>query len=316
MDDELLNPGPGESEQARGSVRAALRLAGARVRTVDEHMFRIDDGGGLPSSFRVQLFTGEGLRPVAVATQTMHEGPGLTNGAERYAEAVWERLCPGEELPPLWVQRQLFDGRFGMPEEFELVTFREAGPYRLRGPQWRSITSGQMAELVGGPVAEDRGEGYVPRELPPEPEKRFEVMEVSRLGTPRPFRTPECMPAGASRRVPWWRRLVPVRAGRTCCWYHRGDWHAVNALAIAILAEGTEAGVEAKDMVRVADKRARAAGADNWQREVLRSLFSLGLAIMPDDDGTYVNGQHRARAMMDAGVRRTVVLRDVWPEDA
>jgi hypothetical protein len=34
---------------------------------------------------------------------------------------------------------------------------------------------------------------------------------------------------------------------------------------------------------------------------------------MPDDEGGYVNGQHRARAMMDAGVRRTVVVRDVWP---
>jgi hypothetical protein len=296
-------------------VQAALLLAGPRARSVDDHMFRpVEYRPG--TSFRLQLFTAEGRRPVAVATQTMHEGMGLTNGAEAYAEAVWERLCPAEELPPLWVQRQLFDGKFGMPEEFELVTFREAEPYRLRGPQWRSITSAQLAELVGGPVPEDRGEGYVPHELPPEPETRFEVMEVSRLGTPHPFRTPECMPQGASRPARWWRRLMPVRGGRGCCWYHRGDWHAVNELALAILAAGVEAGIKAEDMAEFADGRAVEAGASSWQRQALDSLFGLGAAIMPDGEGGYVNGQHRARAMMDAGVRRTVVVRDVWPEEA
>jgi hypothetical protein len=54
----------------------------------------------------------------------------------------------------------------------------------------------------------------------------------------------------------------------------------------------------------------RAAGATQWQREALDSLFSMANAIQPTPDG-YVNGQHRAHAILEAGVPRTVVLRHV-----
>ncbi|MEV5787809.1 hypothetical protein ACGFWD_40905 [Streptomyces sp. NPDC048448] len=36
-------------------------------------------------------------------------------------------------------------------------------------------------------------------------------------------------------------------------------------------------------------------------------------AIQPAKGPGYVNGQHRSQAMLDAGVRRAVVLRMVWP---
>ncbi|WP_225827098.1 hypothetical protein [Streptomyces naphthomycinicus] len=36
------------------------------------------------------------------------EGMGLMNGVERYAGAVWERHCPDEEVPPVWVEWQLW----------------------------------------------------------------------------------------------------------------------------------------------------------------------------------------------------------------
>ncbi|MQS16434.1 hypothetical protein F7Q99_30630 [Streptomyces kaniharaensis] len=239
----------------------------------------------------------------------------LTNGAEAYAAAVWERHCPDEELPPLWVQRQLHDREIRVrKDEFELVTFGEAEPYELRSPGWLALTAGQLEQLVGGPVAEDRGSGYVPREPLPEPETRFEVMAVRQLARPRPFRARGCMPAGTSWWRRWWRQAVPTRQVHDCCWYHRGDWHTVNRMAIAILAEGTEAGVAADDMADFADERAMKAGADEWQQEALYSLFSLGVAIMPCEGGGYVNGQHRSQAMLDAGVRHTVVVRDVWPE--
>jgi hypothetical protein len=50
----------------------------------------------------------------------------------------------------------------------------------------------QLVRLVGGPVAEDRGEGYVPSELAPEPELRFEAIGLWRMARPRPFRE-ECV---------------------------------------------------------------------------------------------------------------------------
>ncbi|MER6399319.1 hypothetical protein ABT263_25225 [Kitasatospora sp. NPDC001603] len=251
------------------------------------------------TSFRLQLFTAHGHRPVAVATATLYEGASLTNACEDYVEAVWERLCPDEALPPLWVQRQLYDDetRWGTAE-FELVTFERAEPYRVGAPRWRTITPSQLAELVGTPVAEDRGEGYVPRELPPVPELRFRVMNVADLGIPHPFRV-QCMTTGTPR---------PGRGGRSCCWYHRGDWQAANELAFTILAEATTAGVTVKGMAKFAHQRAVAAGVDDWQRSAVDSLLRMGVAIVPDGSGGFINGQHRTRAMLDAGVLRTIVL--------
>ncbi|MEV4559070.1 hypothetical protein AB0K51_19060 [Kitasatospora sp. NPDC049285] len=299
---------------ASGSEPAAFSLGAQRERTVDEHMFRpFADRPGW--SFRLQLFTAAGRRPVVVVTQTLTEGMTLTTGAEQYAEAVWEQLCPGEVLPPLWVQRQLLGDELDWGQsEFELVEFAETEQYRLRQPQWWPVTFEQMARLVGGLVDGERGEGYIPREPEPEPELRFEVLEVSRLGEPHPFRAPECMPDGSSPPVPWWRRLARSLAGRGCCWYHQGDWRVVSEFAVAVLAEGVAAGVEARDMAGFAVRRAVDAGMDRWQRQALDSLFGLDSAITPDGVGGFVNGQHRTRAMLDAGVHQTVVLKSVWPE--
>ena len=306
---------PGAAPAAvRQPVAAALQLAAIRARTVDDHMFTVsaDDGG--PASFRLQLFTAPGARPVAVATQTPYEGVSLTNGAERLASVVWERLCRGEELPPLWVQRHLHGegaADFYLDEdEFQLVSFTAASPFRVRGPGWSSISAEQLGELVGGPVDTGRGSGYVEPEPEEEPQLRFEVMAVSRLTTPPPF-DDECMSAA----LPWWRRwlrqAVPLHGTRDCCWYHGGDWHQVSRMAIDVLAEAEAQGVEAADMYVFADEYAVAAGASAWQRSALDSLFSLAVAIQPYRSGGYINGQHRSRVQIEAGVRRTVVLFEV-----
>jgi hypothetical protein len=174
---------PGSAPSMAGKpVQAVLRLAAPRRCTVDDHMFRAPGSIGREATFRLQLFTAPGLRPVAVATQTVYEGTSLTNAAEAFAAAVWQQHCPGEELPPVWIQRQLLETS---PAVFQLVTFAEARPYRLRTPGWRAITRDQVEHLVGGPVAADRGSGYIPRPAPPEPELRFEAMAVWRLARAR-----------------------------------------------------------------------------------------------------------------------------------
>jgi hypothetical protein len=61
-------------------------------------------------------------------------------------------------------------------------------------------------------------------------------------------------------------------------------------------------------------QQAAAAGEDPWHVQALATLFSTADAIQPDEQG-YTNGQHRAQTMLDAGVRRTVVLRYVWQPD-
>jgi hypothetical protein len=86
---------------------------------------------GSRSTFRLQLSTANGLPAVAVdiATQTVVKGGSLTDSAEIYAAVVWERHCPGQELPPAWIQRLLPD----RGTEFQMVKFEEVARYRLRG---------------------------------------------------------------------------------------------------------------------------------------------------------------------------------------
>jgi hypothetical protein len=159
----------------------------------------------LPGTFRLQLFTASGARPVAVATQIADaEGMSLMNGAERFAGAVWERHCPDEDLPPVWVERQIWPERSRQETRFRRVRFAGADRYRPQDPRWSVISREQLRDLVGVPVATDRGAGYVPRAAEPEPRLVFAEFAVARLARPRPFREPVCMPAG----VPGWRRWM------------------------------------------------------------------------------------------------------------
>lgn len=312
-----MNDAPQETPPARPDAAASgasgetltdvLRLAAPRQRTMDDHMFRAGR-----TSFRLQLFTAPGQRAVAVATQAGEEAPSLANVAEACAAAVWQ-YCRDQELP-VWIERQLRHP-LGREPDFRLVTFGESEPYQVRLPRWRTISAEQIVRLVGGPVAEDRGEDYVPPD--PEPELRFEAIALWRLARPRPFRE-ECMSGG----TPWWRRwmnrVFPRHGGRSCCWYHSGDWHRVNHMALAVLSSAQHEGVPAEETAGYACEYAVAAGASEWEREVLRTLYCLGDAIQPSGDGYvsngFINGQHRVQAMLDAGVRRTVVLRHVWPD--
>ncbi|WP_331739637.1 hypothetical protein OG613_44165 (plasmid) [Streptomyces sp. NBC_00015] len=306
-----LPAGPAPAPAPRSGGQDELRaLAAPRRLSVDDHMFT---DPALPGTFRLQLFTAPGARPVAVATQIAgEEGMSLMNGVETFAGAVWEKHCSDQDLPPVWVERQL--ELQGALEEtrFRRVGFAGADRYRPHGPSWSVITHEQLQDLVGATVATDRGAGYVPRPAEPEPQLVFAEYAVIRLARPEPFREPACMPAG----VPWWRRwtrqVLPHRGdARTCCWYHGGDWHAVNAMALEVLERARARSVDPDDMQEFAIAHANAAGASRWQTEALASLFSVSNALQPASQTGYINGQHRAQAMLEAGVRRTVVLHHV-----
>ncbi|MFD7705424.1 hypothetical protein [Streptomyces caelestis] len=301
----VFEPAPRPHDQ--DELRA---LSAPRRLSVDDHMFTAP---GLPGTFRLQLFTAPGARPVAVATQIAGaEGMSLMNGAERFAGAVWERHCPAEDQPPVWAEQQLWPEQPHQETHFSRVVFADADRYRPRGPKWSVITHDQLQDLVGTPVATDRGDGYIPRAAEPEPRLVFTEFPVARLARPAPFREPACMPTG----VPWWRRrlrqVLPRRGGaRTCCWYHGGDWHTVNAMALQVLQRAQAQSVDPDGMEEFATAHAAEAGATRWETEALATLFSIGDAIQPSSGTGYINGQHRVQAMLEAGVRRTVVLHHV-----
>ncbi len=287
----------------------------ARTRNVDNHMFSVAQGSRPPATFRLQVFTAPGLRPVAVAIQTSGEGMSLTNRAERYAEAVWTRHFPNDPEPPIWIQRQILPGVFGA---FTQVTFTVSSPHTLSAPRWRPLTTEALTSLVGVPVDADRGDGYIARVEEPEPRMIYAVTRVAALPRPQPFRATSCMPAGTSAWRRWARQLIPRHGGRDCCWYHQGDWHRVSAAAVRLVTQAQQDGLDVKDIDVHVYGQAMHEGMSGWELEALGTLASLGdgIALEENDDGdeVYINGQHRAQAMLDAGVRDTVVLR--WEQPA
>jgi hypothetical protein len=85
--------------------------AAARERTADDHMFTVTWNGTRVGTFRLQLFTAPGTRPIAVATQYFPgEGDSLGTRAEEYASEVWRREFPESAEPPVWIALQLRPG--------------------------------------------------------------------------------------------------------------------------------------------------------------------------------------------------------------
>ncbi|WP_144022966.1 hypothetical protein [Asanoa hainanensis] len=301
-----------EDQPADARPPAVQRLlaehSGARERIVDDHMFVFQRHGYPPSTFRLQLFTQLGLRPVAVVTQTAGEGASLINRAERYVEAVWQRHCTDDPTPPIWIQHQLL--REDAADDLRHAAFDVTGPHQVGSPpRWGArLAPGDLAELVSAPVDLGRGSGFLPRPPEPEPQLRYTTALVALL--PRPdLETDQrpCMRVGLG----WWhrvgRQLRPTHTGRSCCWYHRGDWHEVSRMAIATATAALRHGVEVEDVAAYVLSHATADHRlEGWSLEALESLF-----VEPIETHRpigYVGGRHRAKAMMDAGVRRTLVV--------
>jgi hypothetical protein len=302
------------------AVPDVMVFAARRSRTLDEHNFAVDG-----STFRLQLFEASGARPVAIATQRftdgISEGQSLTNGAETYAAAVWQQYFPDDPQPPVWVELLLLDidERVG-GDGFKAVAFTVDAdhPHQLYGPKWQPLRPQEVAELVGGEVDATRGERFIPAEPPAEPTPYFSTMYVLALPPTEPFRQPECMPTTRGWRLG--ARLLcqvsPQRAARSCCWYHGGDWQRVSDVAIGLVRGAEAEHVDGEELWEWASERLEPHGLTDWESEALLTLFNTADAIQPNGAGGYINGQHRAQAMLDQGVRRTVVCSWRWPQES
>jgi hypothetical protein len=90
-------PEPGDGHPGRRVAALLAAAAAPRQRVLDEHMFttaREDHAVPATATFRLQLFTAPGTRPVAVVIQHQRDDGALVNERERYAETVWRRHCP------------------------------------------------------------------------------------------------------------------------------------------------------------------------------------------------------------------------------
>ncbi|MET7901047.1 hypothetical protein ABZS86_06050 [Streptomyces sp. NPDC005355] len=292
------------------AARFLAAHAAPRMRTVDDHMFSGSEQYPTPGAFRLQLFTAAGARPVALAVQTMENGPSLVNGAEKYASAVWRCHRPHEVEPPLWIQRQLDD----LDDEtapFQLVTFEVASDHRLTEPRWHRLTDVQVEQLLGQKVDGGRGDGYQPPAADPEEVPVYEITPLAALPQPRPFRQPDCMPGTESwRRMLFW-RTHPARP-TPCCWYHQQDWTRLSDTAIALVEDAHRDGLTGHDIAPRALDKAKAAGLSASDIYALHTLFSPALGICATS--SFTNGQHRVQAMRDQGVSSTVTVSWHTPE--
>jgi hypothetical protein len=310
-------------ESGRGNreerVTALLAVAAApRERVLDEHMYAVDRGQHRnPATFRLQLFTAPGTRPVAIVIQHLREDGALIHERERYAETVWRQHCPDEAEPPIWIDRLLFPWRDD--EWLTVASFPVTGPYQLGEPRGRTrITVPEITRLLGIPPDISRGAGFRPRPPAPEPLPRYSTEWVLRIPRPVPFRNRRCMPP----RRPWWRdalrQLAPQHTGRDCCWMHQGDWHQVSRTAITLVRQAQCDGIVGEDICGHVLSQARAAGVTGWQLDALECLVNCydGIQLDTGDDGRrfFINGQHKTRAMLDQGVRRTIIVQ--WQSPA
>lgn len=298
----------GRTQRRRRQVLA--EDAGVRTRVLDVPVHRVTFADGRSGSFRLQVYVGDGLRPVVIATQdATNEGCSLVNGSEWYAASVWRTHFPELDEPPLWVQN-MHAHRSRM---LALVAFDTGADYTLSMPAWDVIAPAHVHRLVGADVDLERGERPVPASKPVY-RMKFVVTPVASLPPDEPFRADDCMPPVRFRR---WRhllaRLRPAPAPKTCCWYHGGEWRTANATALRLLATTPMISTDPDDRQFELVEAAAAEGITGWQMHAVESLFLDPIRLLHDEDEGktwYDNGQHRGRAMRDAGVARTITAVD------
>ncbi|MGH3219407.1 MAG: hypothetical protein ACRDPY_11975 [Streptosporangiaceae bacterium] len=143
----------------------------------------------------------------------------------------------------------------------------------------------------------------------------YRALLAVRLPRPEPFRAPGCMAAAG---ITWPRRLArqawPRRGAASCCWYHAVNWHNASRAALGIARRvGLHRWQDCDDLYSQALDVLEASHPGGLQGEAVESLLMPADAIQLYDRGrSYTNGQHRAQAMLEQGVHRTLIV--AWPE--
>ncbi|MDT4995487.1 MAG: hypothetical protein QOH97_5379 [Actinoplanes sp.] len=137
-----------------------------------------------------------------------------------------------------------------------------------------------------------------------------DIVDVARLPLPEELEHPTCMTGhllpGIRRRV---RQLTPRPTARDCCDYHRQDWALASETAIRLLARAKAEGIDGEPAGERVMELAKAEGISKTDSDAVRCLVDTCDPLMLDDDGDIYAGRHRIQAMIDQGVRRTVLLR-------
>jgi hypothetical protein len=105
------------------------------------------------------------------------------------------------------------------------------------------------------------------------------------------------------------RQLSPRPAPCGCCTYHDQDWSAASENAIRLLQIAQGEGLTGQDAAERVAELATAEGLDRQEIDAIYCLVSTDDPLMLDDEGGIYEGRHRIQAMIDQGVKRTILVR-------
>jgi len=105
------------------------------------------------------------------------------------------------------------------------------------------------------------------------------------------------------------RQVFPRRGVRECCYYHRQDFHAIAATVNAVYRQVRRSGLDGEDADDLRYRLLEQASLSEDERTTALLLLDQDCGICVwrppgERHWTYQDGRHRARALMDAGVRR------------
>lgn len=139
------------------------------------------------------------------------------------------------------------------------------------------------------------------------------VIALPRPDPPITDRT--CMPPGPSSQRRLARQLRPRASLRDCCWHHSVDWRTASAIAIRLARQLRRENIndDEEKSGRLLDL-IREAGAPEPEKEAVTMLLYPGCGIQLDHIFGpwrlyHVDGRKRTYAMLESGVRRTVISR-------
>ena len=108
------------------------------------------------------------------------------------------------------------------------------------------------------------------------------------------------------------RQVFPRRNVRGCCRYHGQDFHAIAAAVMTVYRQISRHSLEGDEADELMFRLLEDAGLTKAEQMTATLLLSEDCGIRfwrPPGKGrwTYYDGRHRARALMDAGVRRILI---------
>jgi hypothetical protein len=124
-----------------------------------------------------------------------------------------------------------------------------------------------------------------------------------------------CMMPAITWRQRLFRQVFPRRGIQDCCHYHRQDFHAIAATVITIYRQISHRGLEGEEADELTFQLLQDTRLTEAEQFTAMLLLSEDCGIQIGRSAgkrrwRYQEGRHRARALMDAGVRRILVTAD------